>query len=77
VLATESKYDLSVSEIPEGEPVMLFRAKDRAFPAVLEAYAVICEAIGSPTGHVEHVRAIRTNVIAWQARNRDKVKAPD
>jgi hypothetical protein len=76
-MATEYKYDLNVPEIPGDEPVMLFRAQDAAFPAVLEAYAVVCKALGSPKLHIDHVRAIRTNVISWQQRNKEKVKAPD
>jgi hypothetical protein len=76
-MAHESKYELDVPEIPQDEPVMLFRAQDAAFPAVLEAYAAVCTALGSPQDHVDHVRAIRTNVLLWQARNRSKVKAPD
>lgn len=76
-MARESKYSLEVPQIPEDEPIILFRAQDITVPTLLEVAAVVAEASGSPKVYAEHMRAIRTNVIAWQTRNRDKVKAPD
>lgn len=76
-MAKEAKYDVVIDSIPDGEPIMLFRAKDLAMPAMLECYATICEQLGSPTQHVDHVRAIKQKVLDFQRTNRDVVKAPD
>lgn len=76
-MATENKYNIEVPGIPKDEPVILFRAQDVTTPALLEAYALFCQHVGSPREHVEHVRAIRDNFLDWQNVNRHLVKSPD
>jgi hypothetical protein len=76
-MAREGKYDFQVEQIPGDEPVILFRAQDITTPALLASYNLLCQAVGSPRHHVEHIEALRTRFLNWQARNADKVKAPD
>lgn len=76
-MATESKYNLNVPQIPDGEPIILFRAKDITLPALLASYATLCRLLGSPSQHIDHIEAMRRNVMDWQAKNLDKVRAPD
>ena len=54
------------------EPTFCFRAQDVTMPAVLEHYAGMCEALGSPDEHVAAIMAFRQEVIDWQDRNGSK-----
>ena len=51
------------------EPVFVFRAKDRFMPQILENYADMCEAYGSPEDHVLAIREHRLATIEWQRHN--------
>lgn len=70
-MAKEHKYNLDVPQIEGDEPIILFRAQDATLPALLETYAMLCRALGSPEQHVEHIRAIRSNVLFWQGKNKE------
>lgn len=53
----------------------MFRAKDKLLPALLDAYAQICAAAGSPTRHLKILAESRAKIVAWQAEN--PTKTPD
>ena len=67
-------YNLqSGEEIPEDEPLFLFRGKDRHLPDVLLKYYHRCT-------DPQHCRVIADNrheVMAWQEANQDEVDEPD
>lgn len=63
--------------IPDDEPLMLFRGKDQLLPDVVEYYADMCEAAGSPEEHVQTLREKADNIRAWQNDNPDSAKIPD
>lgn len=64
-------------DIPAGEPVIVFRARDGLAPGVLAHYAQLCRDAGSPDFHValalENERAFRQ----WQEENPQQVRVPD
>jgi len=67
-------YNLqSGREVPEDEPLYLFRGKDRHLPDVLQKYADRCE----NEEHARTVMATRNEVMRWQGDNWDSVKEPD
>jgi len=53
------------TKVPE-EEMIVFRAKDRAVPATLKAYAVKCQSIGCSDLHVEEILLLRDRVIHFQ-----------
>lgn len=76
-MATETKYGVCVQEIPEDEPIILFRAQDKVLPLLLVVYALICQLLGSPREHIDAIWTKRSKVERWQDENADKVKVPD
>jgi hypothetical protein len=68
------KYDGTL--IPPGEPVILFRARDRLVPDVLDFYLALREKITSPKQNLSLLRADSDAIKAWQLSNPDKVRTP-
>jgi hypothetical protein len=64
-------------EIPDDEPVVVFRARDALLPALLAEYQQMCEAAGSPERHRQLISESLTNVESWQRANPGKVRTPD
>lgn len=62
-------------DIPDDEPVVLFRGTDIHLPGVLKAYAGFCTF--APHRQRALVTAKLLNVITWQDANRDKLVQPD
>jgi hypothetical protein len=76
----DRKYGIVTTQngdIPEDEPVIVFRGRDRLLPAVLNIYMELCEIADSPERHIELVSGTYEVVSAWQRANPDKVKTPD
>ena len=67
---------LDGSEIPAGEWI-LFRAKDNAVPAMLEAYRRICADLGSGPDHLEGVDRLAARVAEWRDLHPELCKVPD
>lgn len=59
--------------IPEGEPLIVFRAKDRHLPWLLDEYAARC----IDDNHKLVILDRREDVIRWQRDHRESVKEPD
>lgn len=63
--------------IPDDEPLVLFRAKDKLLPQVLENYKKLCQDAGCQPQQVETLGPLIQRVKDWQTANQDKVKLPD
>lgn len=76
-MATEGKYGkilVEKKEIPEDEPVFLFRGQDPRAPNAVRRYAQECLAYGCPTEYVDDVFAAADRMSAWQKANPGRVK---
>lgn len=79
-MGTEAKYGKIITEygeIPDDEPVFLFRASDRMLPQLLNVYGQICKHGGSPDRHLQMITDARNEILAWQHEHADEVKVPD
>jgi hypothetical protein len=75
----DNKYGqitLEHGTIPEDEPVVVFRARDRFLPRLLEAYYQLCEAGGSPAFHLETIQESIDQANAWQMEHSDEIRTP-
>lgn len=63
-------------DIPDEEPVFVFRGRDRLLVQVLDFYARLCEGNGSPANHVQLVRETRERLDAWQADHSEDLRTP-
>lgn len=63
--------------VPEDEPLILFRAKDKLLPELLGHYLEQCRAAGSPEQHLSTLQQRIDAIKQWQAANPDRVKIPD
>jgi hypothetical protein len=76
----DNKYGRVTTEhgdIPEDEPVIVFRARDKATADLLDWYLHACEAAGSPERHLSLIRKTQATFADWQTANSDKVRVPD
>jgi hypothetical protein len=75
-MAHERKYGRVTTEfgnIPEDEPVVLFRAQDKLLPSLLEHYLGLCEQAGSPARHLDGINELIDEVEEWQSIHSSKV----
>lgn len=61
--------------IPDDEPGIWFRAKDRLLPALLRKYEELCAEAGSPPRHLNLIAETRGQIAEWQSEN--ETKTPD
>lgn len=76
----DSKYGKVTTEhgdIPDDEPVIVFRAQDKLSTDVLTAYYWLCEENGSPERHLKLIKATQAQFGAWQEAHKQQVKIPD
>lgn len=76
----DGKYGQVITEhgqIPLDEPVIVFRARDRATIVLLEYYKVLCEKAGSPQRHLDLIEATTARFADWQDAHPDQVRTPD
>ena len=70
-MAIDRKYGRVTLEhgahIPDDEPVVVFRAKDRLLPKVLAYYRLFCWKAGSPTRHLQLIDDSLEAVEQYQA----------
>ena len=59
--------------IPDDEPIIIFRAKDRKSTGMLLAYMTTCE----DENHKAVIEGRLNDFIEWQQKNQDVVKEPD
>lgn len=79
-MGADGKYGRVTTEhgtIPDDEPVIVFRARDRLTPEVIEHYAQLCGQAGSPDFHVSRVLSAARSFRQWQQEHPDQVRTPD
>jgi hypothetical protein len=79
-MAFDLKYGRVTTEhgdIPDDEPVIVFRARDAFVPRLLEFYAAACADGGSPQRHLDLIAGTKAAVKAWQREHPDRVRTPD
>lgn len=64
-------------DIPDDEPVIIFRAHDVTTPNILAYYMMQCIKKGSPKRHLHIILATIDAFRDWQEKNPDKLKVPD
>lgn len=76
----DGKYGRVTTEhgdIPDDEPVIVFRGRDVILPELLGRYAALCEIHGSSAEHVHLVLDTSDRIEQWQNDHPDRVKVPD
>lgn len=76
----DGKYGQVTTEhgdIPDDEPVIVFRARDVNTRAVLAHYLKLCDEGGSPVRHLRLVSETLARFVRWQENNQGKVRVPD
>jgi hypothetical protein len=79
-VAIDIKYGQVTTEkgdIPDDEPVVVFRARDELLPKVLAYYHLFCLRDGSPRHHLDGVLEAREVVMEWQSMNDTKIPTSD
>lgn len=64
-------------DIPDDEPVIVFRARDVTTLELLTAARYMALGSGSPQRHLDLFDAVHKQFEAWQETHPDKVKIPD
>lgn len=64
-------------DIPDDEPVVVFRARDINTPKLLGSYLALCIENDSPKYHLDMIQGTYQLFKDWQEKNPDKVKIPD
>jgi hypothetical protein len=76
----DGKYGRVTTEhgdIPDEEPVVVFRARDMLTPSVLDSYYTMCKAVGSPQRHLDLIEATRLTFVEWQTKHGHRVPASE
>jgi hypothetical protein len=63
--------------LEEGEPLIVFRAKDKNARAVIQYYRKICEASGSPQEFLKLIDSTLKNFERFAADHPERMKRPD
>ena len=65
-----------LSELPEGEPLCLFRGRDRLFLPALLVYSGLCVESGCSWEHIDGVIALLRRFEAFARKNPDRMRLP-
>lgn len=60
-------------DIPENEPVIVFRAQDATLIRLLHLYEGLCSDAGSPEEHLTRISDNRNLIESWQRNNQVQV----
>ena len=71
------KITTEYGDIPDDEPVIVFRAHDRVAPKLLRLYRELCERDGSPQRHLDLIDRTGGEFLQWQKDHPDQVKTAD
>jgi hypothetical protein len=71
------KVTTEYGEIPDDEPVIVFRGRDKLLPQVLTHYKALCQQNDTGMRHVGLVQKTLDRIAEWQLKNPDKVRTPD
>lgn len=64
-------------DIPDDEPVFVFRGRDRFLPDVLAYYFQLADSQGSGQHHCGLIEDAREKLLQWQHQNSEKLRTPD
>lgn len=76
----DGKYGTVTTEfgdIPDDEPVIVFRARDKITLSLIKWYRYRCVQSGSPDRHLGIIDATAERFRNWQEANPGKVRYPD
>jgi hypothetical protein len=79
-MGQDSKYGrvtLERGNIPDDEPVIVFRAQDRILPKLLKVYRYFCELARSPEHHLAAIDETAATVKEWQSTHPTKIPTSD
>jgi hypothetical protein len=79
-LGTDGKYGRVSTEhgdIPDDEPVIVVRARDKNSAPLISAYWELCKRGGSPQFHLDLVEQTYKRFTDWQEAHPDQVRTPD
>jgi len=62
-----------LSRVGDDEPVFVVRAADKSGPAIVQAWSIIAELIGTNKHKVEEARRISREMLQWQIENGYKI----
>lgn len=68
---------LDNTPIPEDEPLILFRGKDKLLPELLAYYQELCRKAGSPEHQLQLLEERIGTIKEWQTAHPDRLKVPD
>lgn len=71
------KVTTQFGDIPDDEPVIVFRARDVTTDKLLPYYAHLVMKAGSPLRHLELIWKAHQRFRSWRDANPDKVRLPD
>jgi len=71
------KITTEYGDIPDDEPVIVFRARDLCTVAMLGYYREVCRLSGSPQRHLNLVMKTMNEFATWQGENLGRTKVPD
>jgi hypothetical protein len=76
----DGKYGTVTTEhgnIPDDEPVLVFRARDMTTDKLLPYYAMLCMKAGSPLRHISMIWSAHMRFREWRKNNEQQVRVPD
>lgn len=79
-MAIDHKYGrvtLEHGSIGEDEQVIVFRARDRLLPMLLEIYVILCQIAGSTERHIRLIKESAVKILAWQKAHPDELRTPN
>ena len=79
-MGTDGKYGKVTTEhgdIPDDEPVIVFRARDKLTGPLISAYRKLAEEHGSPPFHLDLIAQAHKRFTDWQQAHADQVRTPD
>jgi hypothetical protein len=78
-MAEDLKYGhvtLEHGHVPDDEPVVVFRARDKLLPRLLSMYFGLCKEAGSPQHHLDLITQRHIEISRWQDKNPGQVRVP-
>jgi hypothetical protein len=68
---------LEFGDIPEDEPIFIFRGRDMLLPDVLKSYSTLAVGVNAPQQHLDQILESYKQIKQWQDENPDRVRRPD
>lgn len=78
-MGIDAKYGKVTTEfgnIPDDEPVIVFRARDEFLPKVLNTYYYMCYYANCAKRHLTLIKKTEYNVAKWREENETLIRKP-